>query len=74
MVLTVFAIIGTVIGLSMIRKIIKEMNNERIIIYLILILVVLSTILLFTSGVIDMVDLINNKPEELFKFNNYCLK
>ena len=72
-ILSAFCIIGTIIGLYMIQSIIKKMNDESIIVYLLVLLVGFSTVLLLTSGSIDVINIYQTKPDELFKFNKYCL-
>jgi len=73
LILGIFVVIGTIIGLSTIRSYIKSRNDDSIIIYLLVVLVALSTVLLFTSGTIDVVHIIKNKPNEIFKFGAFCV-
>jgi hypothetical protein len=67
-----FAMLGCIVGLTTMTKILKRAKDESIIVYLVLILVLISTVLLVTSGTIDFINILNKEPDKLFQFGTLC--
>jgi hypothetical protein len=73
-IICITCIIGTILGLLAIRAIMNRMKNEYIIVYLLVFLVGLSSVLLLTSGTIDVLHVAEKNSSDLFKFGQFCKK
>jgi len=68
-ILSNFAMLGCILILSLMRHILFQSKDESIIIYILITLILISTVLLVTSGIIDLINSDNNK---LFSFGSLC--
>ena len=67
-----FAMLGCIVGLTMMTNILKKAKDESIIVYLVLILVLISTILLVSAGTQGFINTLKKEPEKLFLFGTMC--
>jgi len=73
LVLGIFAVIGALIGSLSVKKIMKVLKSEAIIVYTVFALISIATILLLSSGIVDLIYISKHKPEKLWRFLSFCL-
>ena len=71
-ILTAFAMLGCIVGLSIMTSILRRAKDESIIVYLVLILVIISTILLVGAGAQGFINDLQKEPEKIFLFGQLC--